>query len=125
MRTPHDDRFSVYIEKADTRERYEEYQTTCNTETTECHIESSAGQSFVISGELNGGRADTTCETYTLDCFIDGHFVVGKILGVSLSQVYYNIIVRGQRISLDEFRPFIFVNTQFSGILNLSGLLMP
>src|ERR1700734_518765 len=104
--------FVVSIVHPDSNEKFEELKETRTDKSTECYIESKSGEPFKIV--INWVAADNN--QYSGRVYVDGGFIIGKLLADIDGSQRSKSSCEGVYFQNGKLAPFMFGETQFTGI---------
>jgi hypothetical protein len=104
--------FVVSIVHPDSNEKFEELKEKRTDKSTECYIESKSGEPSKIV--MNWLAADNN--QYGGLVYVDGGFIIGKWLGDMGGSQRSECFCEGVYLPNGKLAPFMFGETQFTGI---------
>jgi hypothetical protein len=109
--------FTISIIDPVTGAPFEEYKVSETPKTTECYIESEAEKPFGISGRLNDQSLGDSEVCYSMKVWVDGKYIRSTLFGRIPNKDWTKSVIYGADIGPEEFVPFVFGATHFTGDL--------
>ena len=121
---PQASHFNIHIRNTETGELFDEHQVKTTDMQTVCYIESRTGVKFQISFEINAATqpAESCNLAYCCHVNVDGRVVKRSIMGYYEHKRVEHVTVRGMQLTPTELAPFVFGQTNFTGITELKPL---